>query len=145
MSRLVIGLLVATLVGACSSSTSSGVPDSGPSDLPDVVTTEVADEESTAPTRRYESPVPPFYTVILASLSSGSNTDADALASAERLAAQYGVEARVLLSDDFGSLSPGYWVVYAGEFSESTEAISEADRLKGLGHPDAYAKQVTAS
>jgi hypothetical protein len=39
----------------------------------------------------------------------------------------------VLLSDDYPSLNPGYWVVYSGVFDTDTEAVSRCAQLSNAG------------
>lgn len=90
----------------------------------------------------YEHPVPPFYTVILASMATSGATPQDAVDRANELSWQYGLETGVLLSDDFSSLKRGYWVVYTGVFYDRTSAIDYANYLKSLGI-DCYARHVT--
>lgn len=90
----------------------------------------------------YDYPEPPFYTVILASMSTSSATPQDAVDRANELSWQYGIETGVLYSNDFGSLTPGYWVVYTGVFYDRDSARALADDMVRYGI-DAYAKQVT--
>lgn len=90
----------------------------------------------------YDHPEPPFYTVILGSMSVASTTYEDAWDRAYELERQYGFDTSVLLSNDFSSLKPGYWVIYAGVFYDREPAIEIADELRMYGI-DAYAKQVT--
>jgi S1-C subfamily serine protease len=87
-------------------------------------------------------PVPPFYAVFLKSMKTHEYSRGDALRFADQFALQFGVITNILLSDDYGSLNPGYWVAYTGAFPSEAGAEAEADRLKGLGHPDAYAREV---
>jgi hypothetical protein len=49
----------------------------------------------------------------------------------------------VLLSDNYTSLRPGYWVLYQGPFSSREQAISAALSLRGRGWPGAYPRLVT--
>ena len=90
----------------------------------------------------YDHPEPPFYTVILGSMSVVSATYEDAWDRAYELERQYGFETSVLFSNDFSSLKPGYWVIYAGVFYDRDPAIAIADEMRMYGI-DAYAKQVT--
>ena len=53
-----------------------------------------------------------FYISVLLSTTS----KADAERTRDQVAEQYGDELGILRSDDFASLRPGYWVVYAGPF-----------------------------
>jgi cell division septation protein DedD len=77
------------------------------------------------------------YTVIL--LSTSTRTGAETVA---RQAAQAGIPAGVLRSDDYSSLNPGYWVVFAGEYDSQQEAQQEAVRYAGLGFSGGYARFV---
>jgi hypothetical protein len=90
----------------------------------------------------YDHPEPPFYTVILGSMSVASATYEDAWNRAYELERQYGFEPSVLLSNDFSSLKPGYWVIYVGVFYDRDPAIAIAEEMRVYGI-DAYAKQVT--
>lgn len=96
-----------------------------------------------APARpAYDHPEPPFYTVIFGSMSVASATYEEAWDRAYELERQYGFGTSVLLSNDFSSLKPGYWVIYAGVFYDRAPAIEIAEELRMYGI-DAYAKQVT--
>ena len=90
----------------------------------------------------YEYPGPSFYTVILASLQTANASYQDAINRANELAWDYDLDTAVLLSNDFSSMTPGYWVVYTGAWDERNGAIDAADYLRSWGI-DAYAKQVT--
>lgn len=104
---------------------------------------------TTAPPPSYEHPNPPFYTVVTASMGTAESTYEDALARAGeieatyRLGADYGVDSAVLLSDDFSSLTDGYWVVYTGVWYDREYARGWADYLRAAGCEGCYAKQVT--
>lgn len=89
----------------------------------------------------YEHPVPPFYTVILASMKTTNASYADAWDRAQELAGSTGLETGVLLSDDFSSLNPGYWVAYTGVFYDRTASLDYANYLRTIGI-DGYARQV---
>jgi hypothetical protein len=68
---------------------------------------------------------------VLASLSSANYSRADA--AAWRVELGLG-DAELLLSDDYSSLSPGYWVLYRGSYP---------DRASAAGACGAYADRVT--
>lgn len=89
----------------------------------------------------YPHPTVPFYTVILASMSTTSATYADAWDRAQELAWSSGLETDVLLSNDFSSLKPGYWVVYTGVFYDRAASIDYAAYLESWGI-NAYARHV---
>jgi hypothetical protein len=46
----------------------------------------------------------------------------------------------ILDTDDFSSLTPGYWAVYTGRYDSRGAA---EDALGGVDAPDAYVRQVT--
>ena len=77
------------------------------------------------------------YTVVLVSATSRNAADAKAEQAAKR-----GIDAGVLRSDDFSSLRPGYWVVFAGQFDTSEEATRAADRYAEQGFGGGYPRQV---
>ena len=77
------------------------------------------------------------YTVIL--LSTNTREGAESVA---RQAARAGIPAGVLQSDDYSSLNPGYWVVFAGEFDSSEQAQRESETYAGLGFPGGYSRFV---
>lgn len=77
------------------------------------------------------------YTVIL--LSTGTRAGAEGVA---RQAAQAGVPAGVLKSDDYSSLKPGFWVVFGGQFDSTEEAQREVERYAALGFAGGYARFV---
>lgn len=78
------------------------------------------------------------YTAILASLSSESEA-LDVQADATSL----GLDAGILLSSDYASLRPGYWVVFSGTFGNVDAATERADRAHSLGYSDAYPRFVS--
>jgi hypothetical protein len=73
---------------------------------------------------------------VLASERTRARAQAKAANFAERGTSGVGV----LDSDDFSSLTGGYWVVYAGR--HPTRRAAE-DALEGIDAPDAYVRQVT--
>lgn len=77
----------------------------------------------------YPDPAEPFWAVILLSLDVETNSAYEAV---DRSTEYWdsGIPAEVLLSNDFGSLNPGYWVVYVREF------VTEQDA-------DAYCESIT--
>ena len=48
----------------------------------------------------------------------------------------------MLNSDDFGSLKPGFWVVYSGQYDTQAQA---RDALDGIDASDAYVRQIAPS
>ena len=58
-------------------------------------------------------------------------------------ALERGLEAGVLYSGNFSSLKPGYWVVFSGDFAESSEALSRAHSARSLGYSDSYPRLVS--
>ncbi|HEX8744332.1 MAG TPA: SPOR domain-containing protein [Thermoleophilaceae bacterium] len=77
------------------------------------------------------------YTVVLVSATSRNAADAKAEQAVKR-----GIDAGVLRSDDFSSLRPGFWVVFAGQFDSSEEATRAADRYAEQGFGGGYPRQV---
>lgn len=77
------------------------------------------------------------YTAILGSMS----TEAEARQRQSQASAA-GLDAGVLLSDDFSSLRPGYWVVFSGTFAAAGEAAERVARARELGYSDAYPRFV---
>jgi serine/threonine-protein kinase len=53
-----------------------------------------------------------------------------------------GLEAGVLYSSDFSSLTPGYWIVFSGDFSDPAEAEARAAEARTAGFTDSYSKLV---
>lgn len=53
------------------------------------------------------------------------------------------IEAGLLLSSNYSSLRPGYWVVFSGYFSTSGEAARWQSRVRAAGFKAAYARQVS--
>jgi hypothetical protein len=109
-----------------------------------------AEREATKPAIVVEQPKPPrgekptgvetwpagtsAYTVVLA--ETPDETTARARANA---AVAGGVPAGVLHSDDYPSLDPGTWLIFAGQFETRVEAEDEATRFVAAGFPDAEA------
>ena len=79
----------------------------------------------------------PFWTAIVASTT--SQGDAEAIAA--RLRGQ-GRPGAVLLSSRYSSLNPGYWVAYSGRFTDRAAADQQAQELRAIGYPGAYAREV---
>jgi hypothetical protein len=77
------------------------------------------------------------YTVVLVSATSRNAADAKAEQAIKR-----GIRAGVLRSDDFSSLRPGYWVVFAGQYDTSEQATRAADRYAEQGFGGGYPRQV---
>lgn len=82
----------------------------------------------------------PGYTVVLASEPSREQAER-----VLRRARQAGVDAGLLRSGAYASLRPGYWVVYAGRFSQKREADAEMTRLRRLGFSIAYSRFVSVT
>lgn len=79
------------------------------------------------------------YTVVLVSAQSRSGAETRA-----REAVEAGIPAGVLRSDDYPSLNPGYWVVFAGQLDSREEAQSRAEEYAAKGFPGGYARFVEA-
>ena len=72
----------------------------------------------------------PKWTVILESLDVADYTQQDALAKLptyDHLNAETGL----FLSDDYGSLNPGFWVIYAGMFDARDDAAALCSSIRG--------------
>jgi hypothetical protein len=71
-----------------------------------------------------------------------TKSDANAKLDAAKAAGVTG--AAILLSDDFPTLNPGYWVVFDGQYDSIEQAQSQAatDRSKGT-FSDAYPRFVS--
>jgi cell division septation protein DedD len=76
------------------------------------------------------------WTIILASETSRADADAKAQGFVDDGIAGVGI----LDTDDFSSLTPGYWAVYTGRYDSRGAA---EDALGGVDAPDAYVRQVT--
>jgi hypothetical protein len=77
------------------------------------------------------------YTVVLVSAKSRSQARTKAEEAIGR-----GIPAGILRSDDYSSLNPGYWVVYAGQYDTVEEARRKASDYQGQGFAQAYPRQV---
>ena len=82
------------------------------------------------------------YTVILSSVPK-SRGRAAAVAQAERAIDQGLDEVGVLDSDNFTSLTQGYWVVFSGIHDTESQARSSLATARSSGYPVAYAREVT--
>jgi hypothetical protein len=81
------------------------------------------------------------YTVVLRSLPKSGTSEQQARAVARGIS---GVTAGVLDSSRYGSLNPGWWVVYAGRYATLTQADAAAARLRAAGHAGVYARRISA-
>jgi hypothetical protein len=59
-----------------------------------------------------------------------------------REAISRGIDAGVLHSNNYSSLNPGYWVVFAGQYSSANEARSHIDDYASKGFAGGYPRQV---
>lgn len=145
----ITGLLLTLAIAACSgdaaapsttvvptattTTTVAATTTEAPTTLPPTTTT-VAPTSTTSsvpPTR----PLPfESWTAILASLPVAENSAAQAYTVAEKMAVP---GAGVLLSDDYPSLSPGFWVVYTAPYEYSWEAVAACERVVDVA-PDCY-------
>jgi hypothetical protein len=78
------------------------------------------------------------YTVVLLSTDDRSRARRRA-----REAAEEGLDAGVLRSDDYASLRPGFWVAFVGEFEGRRAADKAADEYAGQGFGGGYARFVS--
>jgi predicted nucleic acid-binding Zn ribbon protein len=77
------------------------------------------------------------YTVVLVSAKNRSQARAKAKEATTR-----GIDAGVLHSNDYSSLNPGYWVVFAGQYKTADEARAKIDAYAGEGFPGGYPRLV---
>jgi hypothetical protein len=77
------------------------------------------------------------YTVVLISAKKRKQAGAKA-----REAKSRGIDAGVLHSNDYSSLNPGYWVVFAGQYNTADQARSHIDEYASKGFPGGYPRQV---
>jgi hypothetical protein len=77
------------------------------------------------------------YTVVLVSAKSRSQADAKAQEAKGR-----GIPAGILRSNNFSSLNPGYWVVFAGQYDSADAARNKAEEYQGQGFAQAYPRLV---
>jgi predicted nucleic acid-binding Zn ribbon protein len=77
------------------------------------------------------------YTVVLVSAKKKAQADAKAHEAISR-----GIDAGVLHSNDYSSLNPGYWVVFAGQYDSADQARSKLDEYSSKGFPGGYPRQV---
>lgn len=82
----------------------------------------------------------PQWVVMLSSMSTAENTRSAADARANSFTSK-GIPANVILSDNFGSLTPGYWAVYAGPF-DGRDAANEYCRSIQSTVSDCYQRYV---
>jgi hypothetical protein len=82
------------------------------------------------------------FTVVLASLpvSGGRDTAMQKARSAIRAGIK---EVGVLDSEDFASLHPGFYVVFAGVYPNLEDAEGAVSDATGAGFPNAYAREIT--
>jgi hypothetical protein len=77
------------------------------------------------------------YTVVLVSAKNKQQANAKA-----REAISRGIDAGVLHSNNYSSLNPGYWVVFAGQYGSADQARSKIDDYASKGFPGSYPRQV---
>jgi hypothetical protein len=77
------------------------------------------------------------YTVVLVSAKSRKQANAKAQEAIGR-----GIPAGILRSDDYSSLNPGYWVVFAGTYNSAGAARSKANDYQSQGFAQAYPRLV---
>ena len=117
-------------------------------ELEDRDAVETAPGPSTTTTTVPNTPPPPepeddwpggsAYAAMLGAFSVESNAWAR-----QREATARGLDAGVLWSSDYSSLTPGYWIVFSGSFPSSAEAAERASRAKELGYSDSYPRFVS--
>jgi cell division septation protein DedD len=77
------------------------------------------------------------YTVVLISAATHKQANAKA-----REAKSRGIDAGVLHSNNYSSLNPGYWVVFAGQYGTANEARSHIDEYASKGFAGGYPRKV---
>ena len=77
------------------------------------------------------------FTIVLASTDTRGRAEAKARDAVER-----GIPAGVLRSDDYSSLKPGFWVVFAGQYATSAKAEADIEKYAGMGFGGGYPRQV---
>jgi hypothetical protein len=77
------------------------------------------------------------YTVVLISAKRKAQANAKA-----REAVSRGINAGVLHSNDYSSLNPGYWVVFAGQYDSADKARSKIGEYASKGFPGGYPRLV---
>jgi hypothetical protein len=82
------------------------------------------------------------YTLVLESLPVAGGRDA-AVARARKAKANGLRDVGVLVSAQYSSLHPGYYVVFAGIYGSSAEASAAVAGARSRGFPDAYQTRVT--
>ncbi len=107
------------------------------------------------PATTEEQPPPPLdpedawvddgsWAVILISREFGT-VDADDMAALESRARGRGVRrVGTLLSDNWSTLNPGYWVLFQGPFDSEGAARAAAKAAQGKGYPGAYPRRVAS-
>jgi hypothetical protein len=59
-----------------------------------------------------------------------------------REAKSRGIDAGVLHSNNYSSLNPGYWVVFAGQYTSASQASSHIQEYASKGFPGGYPRQI---
>ena len=98
------------------------------------------DESTSTPTSTTAAPAP-LQTPAWVTILSSERDEAAAAQVADRVAAT-GRSTGVLRSDDYSSLTPGFWVPYVGPFPGQAQAEAEVGALAADGIADAYARCV---
>ena len=123
------------------STTTPSTTDAAPSETDATAPPALPDSDTPAPDTTASSDTWPesksAHTVILA--SAGSRQEAEAK---QKKAQDAGISAGILESKDFGSLRPGYWVVFDGQFDNVEDATARAEEDRGKGFADAYPRFV---
>lgn len=77
------------------------------------------------------------WTVALASMRQLSGAETE-----KERAAENGLEADILSTDDYSSLTPGYWLVFSGVFTSRAAALQRVAEARASGFDDAYPREV---
>lgn len=128
-----------TTTSTPTTSTTSTTTSTTTTPITSTTTTSTPTTSTTAPTASSWPPGTQAWTVILASVKTQS--------SADRIAARAssdGFSAGVLYSSAYSTLSPGYWVVFSGQYASSADATAAATSARS-DFPGANARFIPAS
>jgi hypothetical protein len=85
----------------------------------------------------------PAYTIVLASLPTTGGKEGARLKALEAVNAGL-ADVGVLLSSDYSSLHPGYFVVFSGVYRSELEALNHVDAARSAGFDQPYVKRVAS-
>lgn len=137
LTALLAGLVIVLLItgnffdgdevaGGTSTTTSTTVATTTTTTAPTTTTT----APTTTTTLLIPEPTSASWTVILHSMGTDEFTEQDAI---ERALSYEEIRTGVLLSSDYSSLNPDYWVVFSELFPSEAEAEAHVEELRELG------------